>query len=150
MFTDHDPSLLMTFVHISSGVSRVVFGKLADFKRMNILFLEQITFLLLGIVIICIPLIPYYEGLIVISVLFGVCDGIIWMLMGPIPLLIVGTNDAAQAIGFSSMIFAVFFAVASPVAGKYSRHFIDALSTTDKFPIILYYLVSSCFKATKL
>ena len=40
----------------TSGVSRLIFGKIADFPQINRIRMQQIAFVVLGIVTACIPL----------------------------------------------------------------------------------------------
>ena len=92
--------LLVTFTQITSAVSRLLFGKISDVPCINIIRLEQCAIFIMGLVILGIPLAPNYWVLGSISLVFGVCDGIIWLLMGPMAMHLVDLPDVGQAIGF--------------------------------------------------
>ncbi|XP_060068494.1 monocarboxylate transporter 10-like isoform X2 [Ylistrum balloti] len=116
-FPGTDGNLLITFLQITSGIGRLVFGKVADFPFVNRIYLQQASFLIMGVVTVCIPLSGSYGGLVAISLIFGLCDGIFVCLLGPIAFDIVGHREASQAIGFLLGIFAVPFVVGPPTAG---------------------------------
>lgn len=71
----------------------------------------------MGVVTACIPLSASYGGLVAISLIFGLCDGIFVCLLGPIAFDIVGHREASQAIGFLLGVFSVPFVVGPPTAG---------------------------------
>lgn len=95
-----------------------MFGKVADLPYVNRIYLQQVSFFVMGVVTVCIPLSGSYAGLIVISLIFGLCDGVFVCLLGPIAFDIVGPREASQAIGFLLGIFSIPFVVGPPVAGK--------------------------------
>ena len=105
-------------MQITSGVGRLVFGKVADLKCVNRVYLQQTSFLILGVVTACIPFSAYFEGLIAICLIMGVCDGIFVCLLGPIAFDLVGPSQASQAIGFLLGIFSIPFTVGPPIAGN--------------------------------
>ncbi|KAK3096944.1 hypothetical protein FSP39_005008 [Pinctada imbricata] len=116
-FPDSDGFILITCMQITSGVGRLVCGKVADLKCMNRVYMQQTAFLVLGVVTACIPFSAYFEGLIAICLIMGICDGIFVCLLGPIAFDLVGPNQASQAIGFLLGIFSIPFTVGPPVAG---------------------------------
>ena len=80
--------------------------------------MQQLAFAVLGISTLCIPFSASFGGLIAISLVMGVCDGIFVCLLGPIAFDIVGPGAASQAIGFLLGTFSIPFTVGPPVAGK--------------------------------
>ncbi|KAK3610817.1 hypothetical protein CHS0354_038997 [Potamilus streckersoni] len=116
-FPDDDGSLLILCLSITSGVSRIVFGKVADLRSVNRVQMQQASFFVLGICTLCIPFSASFGGLIAISLLMGICDGIFVCLLGPIAFDIVGQKEANQAIGFLLGTFSIPFTIGPPVAG---------------------------------
>lgn len=117
VFPGEDGNLLITFLQITSGIGRLVFGKVADLPFVNRVYLQQASFFVMGVVTACIPLSASYGGLVAISLIFGLCDGIFVCLLGPIAFDIVGHREASQAIGFLLGVFSVPFVVGPPTAG---------------------------------
>jgi len=116
-FPDKDGSLLILCLSITSGVSRIVCGKLADLAWVSRLKMQQAAFLVLGVSTMCIPVATSFEALIAIALVMGVCDGVFVCLLGPIAFDIVGPGEASQAIGFLLGIFSIPFTVGPPLAG---------------------------------
>ena len=128
-FPSEDGSWLILCLSITSGVSRIIFGKLADFECVSRIKMQQLAFAILGISTLCIPFSASFGGLIGISLVMGVCDGIFVCLLGPIAFDIVGPGAASQAIGFLLGTFSIPFTVGPPVAGTvhYSYNAISLL-----------------------
>ena len=118
VFPEENGSFLITCTQITSAIGRLVFGKIADLPFMNRLVMQQVAFVVMGIVTACIPFSGSYGGLIAISLILGISDGVFVCLIGPIAFDIVGQYQASQAIGFLLGIFAIPFTVGPPVAGK--------------------------------
>lgn len=135
VFPDSNGNLLITYLQITSGMGRLVFGKVADLPYVNRIYLQQVSFFVMGVVTVCIPLSGSYAGLIVISLIFGLCDGVFVCLLGPIAFDIVGPREASQAIGFLLGIFSIPFVVGPPVAGV----LYDTMHTYD----IAFYLAGA-------
>lgn len=117
IFPESDGSMLVLCLSITSGISRILAGKLADFKCVNRIHMQQIAFVIMGAATACIPLSASFEGLIAICLVMGICDGIFVCLLGPIAFDIVGPREASQAIGFLLGIFSIPFTVGPPIAG---------------------------------
>ncbi|XP_033741270.1 monocarboxylate transporter 10-like [Pecten maximus] len=117
VFPGKNGNLLITYLQITSGIGRLVFGKVADLPFVNRIYLQQASFFVMGIVTVCIPLSASYGGLVAISLIFGLCDGVFVCLLGPIAFDIVGHREASQAIGFLLGVFAIPFVVGPPTAG---------------------------------
>lgn len=116
-FPGEDGSWLILCLSITSGVSRIVCGKLADIQWISRLKMQQLALLVLGISTLCIPFAKSFGALIGISLVMGICDGVFVCLLGPIAFDIVGPGEASQAIGFLLGIFSIPFTIGPPVAG---------------------------------
>ncbi|XP_061193369.1 monocarboxylate transporter 10-like [Saccostrea echinata] len=116
-FPDKNAFILITCIQVASGIGRLIFGKIADLKCVNRIYMQQSAFVLMGIVTACIPFSGSFEGLIVICLILGVCDGITVFLIGTIAFDIVGPKDASQGIGFLLCGFSVPLTVGPPIAG---------------------------------
>lgn len=117
-FPGEDGSWLILCLSITSGVSRIVCGKLADIQWISRIKMQQLALLVLGISTLCIPFAKSFGALIAISLVMGICDGVFVCLLGPIAFDIVGPGEASQAIGFLLGIFSIPFTIGPPVAGK--------------------------------
>ncbi|XP_045197164.2 monocarboxylate transporter 10-like isoform X2 [Mercenaria mercenaria] len=117
-FPGEDGSWLILCLSITSGVSRIVCGKLADIPWISRIKMQQLAFLVLGISTLCIPFAKSFGALIGISLVMGICDGVFVCLLGPIAFDIVGPGEASQAIGFLLGIFSIPFTIGPPVAGQ--------------------------------
>jgi MCP family monocarboxylic acid transporter-like MFS transporter 10 len=105
-------------ISITSGVSRIAFGFLADRQCLSRIHMQQGAFMLLGITTMCIPFADSFASLIVICLVMGLCDGLFVCLLGPIAFDLVGQHGASQALGFLFSIFSIPMTVGPPLAGK--------------------------------
>ncbi|XP_046550192.1 monocarboxylate transporter 10-like [Haliotis rubra] len=121
-FPSYDGSLLVMCMSITSGVGRIVFGKVADFSWVNRIRMQQFAFLILGVTTMCIPFANNFASLIAITLVMGICDGIFICLLGPIAFDIVGPTGASQALGFLFGIFSLPMTVGPPIAGLLYDH----------------------------
>lgn len=71
-------------IGITSGLGRLVFGYLADYKGINRIALQQFAFVMIGLCTMAIPFSGSYTALIVIALAMGVVDGCFISLLGPI------------------------------------------------------------------
>ncbi|XP_059166367.1 monocarboxylate transporter 10-like [Physella acuta] len=117
VFPESDGNILIMCIAITSGVARIVCGKIADLKWVNRIRLQQAAFAILGICTACIPFSSSFGGLIAITLIMGACDGIFICLLGPIAFDIVGERGASQALGFLFGIFSIPMTVGPPIAG---------------------------------
>lgn len=116
-FPTDNGSVLITCTQITSAISRLTFGLIADVRCVNRILLQQIAFVLMGVLVTCIPLAGSFMSLIVISLFLGVSDGVMVCLVGPIAFDIVGDHSASQAIGFLFGIIAIPFLSGPPAIG---------------------------------
>lgn len=78
---------------------------------------QVVSFLLLGILCMMIPQCRGFEGVIVICLFLGLCDGFFTTIMAPIAFELVGPMQASQAIGYLMGLMAVPMTAGTPIAG---------------------------------
>ena len=86
--------------------------------------MQQLAFFVLGICTLCIPFSESFEGLIALTLIMGMCDGLFICLLGPIAFDIVGERGASQALGFLFGIFSIPMMTGPPIAGLYIYFYI--------------------------
>ncbi|CAD5115824.1 DgyrCDS4764 [Dimorphilus gyrociliatus] len=117
VFPDNNGSLLVTCLGITSGVGRLLFGKLADMNGVNRVRMQQISFFVFGIVTIAIPFARVFWQLIIISLIMGLCDGCFVCLIGPIAFDLLGPSGAAQGVGFVLGLMSLPLTAGAPLGG---------------------------------
>lgn len=80
----YDENAPIMCIGITSGIGRLFFGYIADYKCINRILLQQISFVLMGLFIMAIPLTGNFYVLLMISLGIGVVDGCFISLLGPI------------------------------------------------------------------
>lgn len=83
-FPASDSSLPIMCIGLTSGIGRLFFGYIADYKWVNRIFLQQISFVLMGLFTIAIPLVDSFSLVIAIALGMGVVDGCFIAVLGPI------------------------------------------------------------------
>lgn len=68
-----------------------------------------------------IPQCSVFEGLVVVLVLMGLCDGCFITIMAPIAFELVGPMQASQAIGYLLGLMAIPMTAGPPIAGEYQK-----------------------------
>lgn len=112
--------VLVTCIGATSGVGRLVFGKIADCPNVNRIFLQQVAFVAIGILTILLTVFRNFPAFVVICLGLGLFDGCFISLLGPIAFDLCGPKGASQAIGFLLGLCSVPLTVGPPVAGKFS------------------------------
>ncbi|KAF7650537.1 hypothetical protein LDENG_00123850 [Lucifuga dentata] len=116
--TDANKEVLLMCIGITSGVGRLIFGRVADYvPGVNKVYLQVASFLVIGLMSIMIPLCNIFGGLIAVCLLMGLFDGCFICIMAPIAFELVGANDVSQAIGFLLGLMSVPMTVGPPIAG---------------------------------
>ncbi|XP_076466147.1 monocarboxylate transporter 10-like [Babylonia areolata] len=115
-FPSSDGNLLPMVMSITSGVSRIVFGVLAD-RSLSLIRMDQASFMVFGVSTFCIPFAGSFTSLIIICVVMGICDGVFVCLVGPIAFDLVGKRGASQAIGFLLGFMSITMTLGPPLAG---------------------------------
>jgi len=133
MVLDEDPDLntskasfLLACLSITSGIGRLLFGKLSDLPSIarngNRIYLQQLSFFCMGL---CTMLMTTaqeagaykYHILLVICSVMGLFDGCFVTLIGPIAFDLCGPVGASQAIGSLLGLFSIPMTVGPPAAG---------------------------------
>lgn len=83
-FPGYNENTPIICIGITSGLGRLFFGYIADYKCVNRIFLQQISFIMIGVFTMAIPLTNSYYVLLAISLGIGIVDGCFISLMGPI------------------------------------------------------------------
>ncbi|XP_023666038.1 monocarboxylate transporter 10 [Paramormyrops kingsleyae] len=110
--------VLLMCIGITSGVGRLIFGRVADYvPGVNKVFLQVSSFLVIGLMSMMIPLCRIFGGLIAVCLLMGLFDGCFICIMAPIAFELVGSQDVSQAIGFLLGMMSVPMMVGPPIAG---------------------------------
>ncbi|GJQ88205.1 hypothetical protein Trydic_g13197 [Trypoxylus dichotomus] len=96
-----DAKLPILCIGITSGLGRLIFGYIADNPKVNRIFLQQISFVVIGVLTMLLPSTTgHYGYLIAITLGMGLFDGCFISLLGPIAFDLCGHQYATQAIGF--------------------------------------------------
>uniref|UniRef100_A0A668A1F0 Solute carrier family 16 member 10 n=1 Tax=Myripristis murdjan TaxID=586833 RepID=A0A668A1F0_9TELE len=115
---DANKEVLLMCIGITSGVGRLIFGRVADYVHgVNKVYLQVSSFLVIGLMSMMIPLCNIFGGLIAVCLLMGLFDGCFICIMAPIAFELVGAKDVSQAIGFLLGLMSVPMTVGPPIAG---------------------------------
>lgn len=104
-------------IGITSGIGRIICGFIADFKGVNRIYLQQISFVIMGVLTMLMPNTQTFAQLLGVALLMGVVDGCFISLLGPIAYDICGPSGATQAIGFLLGLCSIPLTVGPPIAG---------------------------------
>ncbi|KAM9495393.1 monocarboxylate transporter 10-like [Clarias gariepinus] len=115
---DANKEVLLMCLGITSGVGRLIFGRVADYvPGVHKVFLQVASFLVIGVMSMLIPLCNVFGGLIAVCLLMGLFDGCFICIMAPIAFELVGSDNVSQAIGFLLGMMSVPMTVGPPIAG---------------------------------
>ncbi|XP_029855519.1 monocarboxylate transporter 10 [Aquila chrysaetos chrysaetos] len=133
-FGDSVPEeVLLLCLGITSGVGRLIFGRVADYiPGAKKVYLQVVSFFFIGLMSMMIPLCNVFGGLIAVCLFMGLFDGCFICIMAPIAFELVGAQDVSQAIGFLLGFMSIPMTVGPPIAGLLH----DRLGTYD----IAFYL----------
>ncbi|XP_060525192.1 monocarboxylate transporter 10 isoform X2 [Cylas formicarius] len=112
-----DNKLPVLCIGIMSGVSRPVVGMIVDRTKVDKILLQQLAFLLLGILTVLLPFTETFPMLLVICLGMGITDGCFISLLGPVAFEICGKEGAAQGIGFLLGVCSVPLTIGPYIAG---------------------------------
>ena len=118
VFPNERSAFLITFMQVASFVSRILFGKISDCACVNIMFLHQLAVIVMGITVFSIPFSTTFTLLMTQIIVFGICEGICFILVGPIVIYLLGILKAGQGIGFIYFCMSVPFAIGPVIAGS--------------------------------
>lgn len=117
-----DGKILIMCMGLTSGMGRLIFGKIADIPKVNRILLQQISFISIGILTMLLPLVNQYILLVAIALAMGLFDGCFVSLLGPIAFEFCGHSGASQAIGFLLGLCSIPLTVGPPIAGFIYDH----------------------------
>lgn len=86
-----------------------------------------------------IPQCSAFEGLVVVCVFLGLCDGCFLTMMAPIAFELVGPMQASQAIGYLLGLMAVPMTAGPPIAGERLAAFCPVFSPRSECCSDFYY-----------
>ncbi|XP_071405016.1 monocarboxylate transporter 10 [Pithys albifrons albifrons] len=120
--------VLLLCLGITSGVGRLIFGRVADYiPGAKKIYLQVASFFFIGLMSMMIPLCHVFGALIAVCLFMGLFDGCFICIMAPIAFELVGAQDVSQAIGFLLGLMSVPMTVGPPIAGLLR----DKLGTYD-------------------
>jgi MCP family monocarboxylic acid transporter-like MFS transporter 10 len=130
---DRNGGSLVTCIAITSGIGRLIFGKVADLPNVNRILLQQISFVSIGICTMLLTAAPYFNGfqfeaMSVFALIMGLFDGCFITMLGPIAYDICGTAGASQAIGFLLGLCSIPLTLGPPIAGNKSTDFCSCIT----------------------
>ncbi|XP_046404401.1 monocarboxylate transporter 10 isoform X2 [Ischnura elegans] len=121
-FPESDGKILVMCIGVTSGVGRLVFGKIADMPKVNRIMLQQISFLSIGVMTMLIVATNSFNILIAIALVMGLFDGCFISILGPIAFDLCGAAGATQAIGFLLGLCSIPLTAGPPIAGAIFDH----------------------------
>jgi len=116
-FKGESYNMPVMMIGVSSCIGRLVFGYIADFPRVNRIFLQQAAFVVIGLMTMLLPFTRSFEVLCTFSFAMGLFDGCFISLLGPIAYDICGQQGATQAIGFLLGLCSLPLTIGPPIAG---------------------------------
>lgn len=122
-FPGEEKNLPVMCIGITSGLGRLLFGYIADLPRVNRVLLQQMSFVLIGTMTMCLPATGSFPLLLAIALAMGLFDGCFISLLGPIAYDICGPRGATQAIGFLLGLCSIPLTVGPPIAGRLYDHY---------------------------
>ena len=111
-------SHFIMFLGISSGVARLLIGRLCDMKSVNIRYINQLGIALAGLVTLLLPLAKSYASVAFYAVAFGFSDGTFMTSQNVILLGIVGPERRDAAFGLGCMLSSFAIASGPPLVGE--------------------------------
>jgi MFS transporter, MCT family, solute carrier family 16 (monocarboxylic acid transporters), member 10 len=120
-------------IGIASGVGRIIFGFIADMPKIDRILLQQIAFVAIGLLSMCLPMTSNFGVLLGITLTMGLFDGCFIALLGPIAYDICGSAGAAQAIGFLLGLSSVPLTVGPPIGKQYLVGFRGSINSSFCF-----------------
>lgn len=116
--------VLLVCIGASSGVGRLLFGKIGDLiPGLKKIYMQVVSFIALGLMSMMIPQCSVFEGLVVVCVFLGLCDGCFLTMMAPIAFELVGPMQASQAIGYLLGLMSLPMTAGPPLAGLLHGYF---------------------------
>ncbi|XP_033112779.1 monocarboxylate transporter 10-like [Anneissia japonica] len=124
--------VLIALMGATSGVGRLIFGPVSDLSWVNPLRLQQIAFLVIGVISTLIPVCNKFYMLAIGVCIMGIFDGCFVSMMGPVAFNVVGKDRMSQALGYVLGLMSIPMMVGPPVAGA-------IFSYTGTYEFAFYY-----------
>ena len=118
-YSYREGSLLLSYVGVSSGFGKMLFGKISDLPFVNIFVLYIVCMILSGVSSLIVIFSTTYLMLVVYSALFGFLDGSFIGLMSIMTFECADPDYMAQAWGGVLMIESLAMLVGPPAAGEF-------------------------------
>lgn len=112
-------ALLVGYFALAQTVGKILFGKLGDSSRISRLTLAQISLLVIGVAACLCPLARSHMALLTYSLVSGLFDGCLCVMIGLVTHDIVGRGMMAKAVGTLYGMVAIPMAIGPPMAGTY-------------------------------
>ncbi|KAL9974504.1 hypothetical protein ACROYT_G011545 [Oculina patagonica] len=110
-------ALLVGYFALAQTVGKIFFGKLGDSSRVSRLSLTQIALLVIAVAACLCPLARSHSALLTYSLVSGLFDGCLCVMIGLVTHDIVGRQMMAKAVGTMYGIVAIPMTVGPPMAG---------------------------------
>ncbi|XP_057345227.1 monocarboxylate transporter 10 [Manis pentadactyla] len=115
---EENKEVVLMCIGVTSGVGRLLFGRLADcVPGAKKVYLQVLSFLFIGLMSAATPLCTAFRALLAVCLVMGLFDGCFISIMAPIAFELVGAQDVSQAIGFLLGLMSVPMTVGPPIAG---------------------------------
>lgn len=111
-------ALLVGYFALAQTFGKILFGKLADTSRVSRLTLTQIALLVMAVAACLCPLAQSHSALLTYSLVSGLFDGCLCVMVGLVTHDIVGRQMMAKAVGTMYGIVAIPMTIGPPMAGK--------------------------------
>ena len=120
---EENAETLLICVAATSGIGRVIFGKVLDIPMVNKIFLQQVSWIMLGTCTALFLVSPKltgfeFEFMIALSLILGLFDGCFITSQSPIAFDICGPSGASQALGFLQGICSIPSTLGPMIAGN--------------------------------
>jgi len=114
--------ILVTCIAATSGVGRMIFGRVADLPNVNRILLQQISFVAIGLCTMLLTAAPFFTGfewpsMIISALCLGIFDGCFITMLGPIAYDLCGPSGASQAVGFLLGLCSIPLTIGPLIAG---------------------------------
>jgi len=119
---EENGGILVTCIAATSGIGRLIFGKVADLPNVNRILLQQISFVSIGLCTMLLTAAPKFTGfewesMIIFALFMGLFDGCFITMLGPIAYDLCGPSGASQAVGFLLGLCSIPLTIGPLIAG---------------------------------
>ena len=110
-------AFLLSAIGVTNTVGRMLTGLIADYAKVNPLLLNNMSLLLSGICIVCIPLCENFSTFIVVALLFGLFVSGFAALTSIVLVDLLGLEKLTNAFGLLILFRGAASFLAAPLAG---------------------------------